>query len=741
MTAKQKHLLQLLREIDAICKKHGLRYVMAGGSLIGVVRHEGFVPWDDDVDLYMPRDDWNAFVSLSRSEFPPHRAIQCVDVTRNFTNTFPRYADTSSCVIHRHQIVADDMAGEIVDVLTLDPIPADDREYIKYRTHMMIYSELVGISVVYGARYEIPVTLYWKYLLSMKILGRNRTLKKLEKIMFSYKEEDCSRYAMRWGGCPFLFDKDLLFPVKYGKFEDLEVMIPARTSDYLIWHYGDEWSYIPDHEERTSHMAVTVEGAQYEDFRREYMPGLDKKKLWSEAIFRKSLSLITAKRDHRISDERIRLAGKGVAMDLKARIKKSGADLTRLREDHNFARLTHIFEKYFQAQYSPLFVGREDFVNITRFYHPILIEIPEDVFYTGVYTLFYTEQVAKAYRFLMVWRKTRGLNEEMKVLLKDIFRFRKAVGHYEAGESEEGEKLCKKLLIRYPAHPGLTRLECRFVMERGDTGESREFLKKAKELFPGDGYFLKYEADLLWKEGKQQQALELYRKARTSTRNGIVQLEMDKLFRQEKGKAMEQILDLFSEGRLEEAEEQLSLWRDLLGEDVSVQALTLTGKAAAAADEETLEELERQAAALLREYGEDEPYCRMALCAVLVKEGYPPALLEKTLGQQEPWDLTGEPEEQGLVEKIRGDILYRRGYTDQAFACYLKALSHPLPPYVREKIQKDILRDWYHGSRKAVQYASASDAGAYLDHWLGRYGSLEEIKKLSKELVSKGETL
>ena len=91
-------------------------------------------------------------------------------------------------------------------------------------------------------------------------------MKKLEKIMYSYQEEDCPRYAMRWGGCPFLFDKDMMFPVKYMSFENTKVMVPHRMSDYLIWHYGDEWSYIPPHGERESPRAGFAEipsGARY----------------------------------------------------------------------------------------------------------------------------------------------------------------------------------------------------------------------------------------------------------------------------------------------------------------------------------------------------------------------------------------------------------------------------------------------------------------------------------------------
>ena len=193
MTEKQELLLQLFREVDAICKKHNLRYVMAGGTLIGVLRNEGFIPWDDDVDIYMPKSDWDKFVEICKTEMPDNRAIYCSDVDRTYTNSFPRYGSTDTCSIHKHQIIGDDKAGEIIDVLTLDPIPDDDREYEKYRTYMMIYTDLINISMVVGARWEISAWKYLYWLFRYKFFGKDRTLKKLEKLMFSYKEEECSR--------------------------------------------------------------------------------------------------------------------------------------------------------------------------------------------------------------------------------------------------------------------------------------------------------------------------------------------------------------------------------------------------------------------------------------------------------------------------------------------------------------------------------------------------------------------
>ena len=87
MTEKQQYLLKLFREIDEMCKKHNLRYVMAGGSLIGVARNEGFIPWDDDVDIYMPRDDWNKLVELSDQTIPTRSQGMPLQTPVPFTDT------------------------------------------------------------------------------------------------------------------------------------------------------------------------------------------------------------------------------------------------------------------------------------------------------------------------------------------------------------------------------------------------------------------------------------------------------------------------------------------------------------------------------------------------------------------------------------------------------------------------------------------------------------------------------
>ena len=759
MTEKQEHLLQLFRELDEICKKNNLRYVMAGGTAIGVVRNEGFIPWDDDVDIYMPRDDWNKLVEISGSVLPEHRALQCVDVDRSYTNTFPRYVATDSCALHKHQIIGRDSAGEIIDVLTLDPIPADDKEYEKYRTHMMIYSELVNMVVVYGARWEIPVTAYLRWLFSYTFLGKDRTLKKLEKIMYSYKEEDCPRYAMRWGGCPFLFDKDMMFPVKYMNFENTKVMVPHRMSDYLIWHYGDEWSYIPPHGERESHDAVTVEGITYKELRDDYLPGIRKGRLRRDSIWRKIYSLAGAKRNHRLQYKRNLLLAKSTVMDLEARISESRHSLKELVEKRDFSQLNEIFTKYYQVQLSSAFIGREDFGGIYAFYHPVLLEVSDVTFYAAMLTLVYTERIGKAWRMLVVKEQTGTFPSELAQLKSDIELFRRAVCDYEFKRYQEAEDTMAPLMERYPEVPGFVKFKSRFLMERARNGidmvEAELYIDEALRLFPEDGYFLKYQGELLWMKGKCADALEVFADAREKTNNGITQLELDKFlnpYGRETVKTCQQLLDV---GQKDGAMKLMALWYRLLPENPSVREYYYLTRASVAKKRSEVEELigeilkriDAERAESLGENNDIQIYKR-ALTKAWERLGYPGELARvrtDLVYTSEADDLEWlaerakdgqiRKEKRAQVYKVIGDVRRKQGQTEAAFQNYLEALRQNGSGFVRTELSRIFLTDLYEGSKRAAVYAKAGDASEFLTQWLGKYGSIEEIQQLVIECL------
>lgn len=96
MTSEQKKLFELFLEIHEICVKYDIVYYLAGGTLIGALRHKGFIPWDDDMDIMMTRDEYEKFKIAFQKEKKENRHLVGPDFDRDYPNMFARYADSSS---------------------------------------------------------------------------------------------------------------------------------------------------------------------------------------------------------------------------------------------------------------------------------------------------------------------------------------------------------------------------------------------------------------------------------------------------------------------------------------------------------------------------------------------------------------------------------------------------------------------------------------------------------------------
>ena len=569
---------------------------------------------------------------------------------------------------------------------------------------MMIYSDLINISVGYSDRWEIPASMYLKYLLSYIFLGKKRTLEKLEKIMFSYNEEECDRYAMRWGGCPFLFDKDMMFPVKEGIFEGQKAMIPNKCSDYLIWHYGDEWSYMPPHDSREGHVAVCVDELPYQELREEYMPNIHKGRLRRDSVFRKFYNMLIAKKNHKVRQEGLAMKARAVALDLQGAISESGLKISELVEARSFHRLNALFGSYYKSQLSADFIGREDYTNIYAFYHPILVGVPDEVFYAAMLTLFYTERVSKAYRMLQIRQQSDHITPEMEKLKEDIELFRKAADHYEFHRMEEAQQIIEDLLNRYPGHPGFMKFRCRFLMENAGENriEAERFIDKALKKFPEDGYFLKYKADIFWMNGEVQKAAELYLQVKSKTTNGVVWLEMDRFFRGYKAEILKNCEELLAARRKKEALSLMELWNQLIPEDDDIQGAFYLAKVACARTQSEIEQEINEIRRVIEipmltpvkektnknKKSEEHQMYKKALTRAWKRLGYSKELAALRTqiictGEESELEWLAEQvrnrqfrkEEKACVYKLVGDVRMKQGQTREAFANYKKALE------------------------------------------------------------------
>lgn len=86
----QQRMLDLLKVIDAICRKHNMQYWLSGGTMLGAIRHQGFIPWDDDLDIEMFRPDFENLMRILPSELPDSIRLQWHTTDKNYFSSMPR---------------------------------------------------------------------------------------------------------------------------------------------------------------------------------------------------------------------------------------------------------------------------------------------------------------------------------------------------------------------------------------------------------------------------------------------------------------------------------------------------------------------------------------------------------------------------------------------------------------------------------------------------------------------------
>lgn len=138
----QKEELSLLLQIDAICRKENLRYTLCGGTLLGAIRHKGFIPWDDDIDIAMPRPDFNKFIEIVSS----NKGIGEIEIVPD--GDFPAYAKFVNKKIKAKEVYVKRMQHLWVDVLPIDALPSNDDTLHRMFKQAKRYRDLLALGLV-----------------------------------------------------------------------------------------------------------------------------------------------------------------------------------------------------------------------------------------------------------------------------------------------------------------------------------------------------------------------------------------------------------------------------------------------------------------------------------------------------------------------------------------------------------------------------------------------------------------
>ena len=237
-------LLDLLIKFDSVCKKHNLSYCFTDGSLLGAVRHKGFIPWDDDLDVSMPRADYEKLQSLDY-EFDNPYFLQTPYTDKGYFYSFVKIRNKNTTGLSKAFMYQGFNDGLFLDVFPLDEVDNDKGEEI--------YNRLRELNISNSAYMKLSNPNYTiSEVEKLKILASKDPLKTYEEItrLTTMFNGSGSPFISHWVSTisPFskrLWPKEDFDSIVMMQFEGIEIPAPSGWDNYLKIVYGDYYKLPP----------------------------------------------------------------------------------------------------------------------------------------------------------------------------------------------------------------------------------------------------------------------------------------------------------------------------------------------------------------------------------------------------------------------------------------------------------------------------------------------------------------
>ena len=142
----QSEILKILKIFDEKCKENNLKYYIFYGTLLGAVRHKGFIPWDDDIDITMPREDYEKFISLYRDEFFRGYYLDGYNCSRYESYSPVFRINSKNVLLRRDKGNKEHWIGAFISIFPMDGLPIDVKERNKHIRKLMIIYALLRAS-------------------------------------------------------------------------------------------------------------------------------------------------------------------------------------------------------------------------------------------------------------------------------------------------------------------------------------------------------------------------------------------------------------------------------------------------------------------------------------------------------------------------------------------------------------------------------------------------------------------
>ncbi len=268
----QEANLKILKEIDRLCKKYDISYTLDAGTLLGAIRHNGFIPWDDDADIAMTRQNWQLFKRVAQRELSEGFNLVLPDDIRDskaFYDFTPRVIYEKS---RRHEPEKEDAFydGKLnklwVDIFILDVLPKHKVPAFFIKSlQKTVY--LLSMGHRYGLDYKKYTPLYKIAVFIMSGIGRLFKMRflftfqeRLSKLFSSSKKSAFLYYSNYQPDYLYVtLRKEWIKNTFYIKFEDIQLPVAENYEEILRIVYGDYMKLPPKNERKPSHKSLEIE--------------------------------------------------------------------------------------------------------------------------------------------------------------------------------------------------------------------------------------------------------------------------------------------------------------------------------------------------------------------------------------------------------------------------------------------------------------------------------------------------
>ena len=254
--------LQIAVEVKNLCEKHGISYALLGGSALGARRHRGFIPWDDDMDMGMLREDFDRFIEVARSELPDRLYVQYWLDDPHMGAPFAKVRLDNTLMLELSSTDTGGHKGISIDIFCFDNVPDGFAEH-PWKLQLKFWKRVVRRQTGYTIKRlpwflnvaDLPVRII------SHVVSKQRAKRKLHRLMTRFRDRPCERVIAVGGAYDFRKDtlkRKWLTDLAPREFERHDFLCPADLDAYLAHMYGDFMALPPVEQRSTKHTILEL---------------------------------------------------------------------------------------------------------------------------------------------------------------------------------------------------------------------------------------------------------------------------------------------------------------------------------------------------------------------------------------------------------------------------------------------------------------------------------------------------